>query len=95
MMAGENQSTDFGSPGQQALNTQETASPGSNRLQGEIFYNAALGRFTQPDSVRARWAAGLNRYSYILNNPVDGTAQLDIRHVIEKLWQRLRKRYIR
>ena len=35
------------------------------------FYDAALGMFTQPDSITPGGPQGLNRYSYAINNPLN------------------------
>ena len=35
------------------------------------YYDPALGRFISPDTVTAGGPQGLNRYSYVLNNPVN------------------------
>ena len=37
------------------------------------FYDAALGRFISADTVTAGGAQGLNKYSYVLNNPANKT----------------------
>jgi RHS repeat-associated protein len=37
------------------------------------FYGPGLGRFIQPDTFTPGGPQGLNRYSYVLNNPVDST----------------------
>ena len=37
------------------------------------FFDAALGRFIQPDTITPGGPQGLNRFSYVLNNPVNAT----------------------
>ncbi len=34
------------------------------------FYSPLLGRFTQPDTITPGGPQGLNRYSYVINNPI-------------------------
>jgi RHS repeat-associated protein len=59
--------TDFTYTGQRAL----AADMGGIMDYHARFYSPTLGRFLQPDTVTPDGPQGLNRYSYVMNNPVN------------------------
>jgi RHS repeat-associated protein len=65
--------TDFGYTGQRNLDAQ-----GNNATLGLMDYHARmydslLGRFISPDTVVMQGSQGLNRFSYVQNNPINAT----------------------
>jgi RHS repeat-associated protein len=62
--------TDFGYTGQRNLDAQGNAFSLGLMDYRARFYDGALGRFTQPDTITPGGPQGLNRYSYTGNNPV-------------------------
>jgi RHS repeat-associated protein len=67
--AGSITETDFGYTGQRNLDAQGNVYSLGLMDYKARFYDAALMRFTQADSVTSVGTQGLNRYSYGLNNP--------------------------
>ena len=63
--------TDFGYTGQRALDVQGNTFPLGLMDYQARFYDSALGRFTQPDTITPGGPQGLDRYSYTMNNPID------------------------
>jgi RHS repeat-associated protein len=59
--------TDFGYTGQRALDEDM----GGMMDYKARFYSSSLGRFTQPDTYIPNITQGLNRYSYVYNNPIN------------------------
>ncbi len=58
--------TDFGYTGQRNLDS------GIGLMDYRArFYSSSLGRFIQPDTITPDMTQGLNRYSYVNNNPVN------------------------
>jgi len=58
--------TDFGYTGQRQLD----AGMGGLMDYKARFYSPMLGRFVQPDTITPGGPQGLNRYSYVLGNPI-------------------------
>ena len=59
--------TDFGYTGQRALDAQGNSFSLGLMDYKARFYDAALGRFTQPDTITPGGPQGLNRYGYVFN----------------------------
>ena len=62
--------TDFGYTSQRNLDAQGSAYSLGLMDYKARFYSSSLGRFIQPDTITPGGPQGLNRYSYVLNNPM-------------------------
>jgi RHS repeat-associated protein len=62
--------TDFGYTGQRNLDAQGNSFSLGLMDYHARFYDQNIGRFVQPDSITPGGPQGLNRYSYVHNNPI-------------------------
>jgi RHS repeat-associated protein len=65
--------TDYGFTGQRALDAQGNGFSLGLMDYKARFYDVYSNHFIQPDSITPGGPQGLNRYSYVLNNPVNST----------------------
>ena len=69
--AGSITQSDLGFTGQRNLDVQDNSFSLGLMDYNARFYDPSLGRFTQPDVITAGGPQGLNRYSYVNNNPTN------------------------